>query len=125
LRLVDLKYNSFSNENILEFLPYLKNNKTILALDLRYNEGFVEDNHKRIALVLLKNIENAFKRKCTIKNYWIIKPLIFIDIPQSKSNYFIPRAINYSCLSIVSYSSRIEVSDLRGRHLGLYNLEKA
>lgn len=53
-------------------MPFLKNNKSILALDLRFNEGFTDENHKRIALVLLKNIERSIKNKIIIKKHWII-----------------------------------------------------
>jgi hypothetical protein len=38
-------------------------NKSVLAIDFRNTPGFNDDIHKRIALILLKNIEKAFKRK--------------------------------------------------------------
>jgi hypothetical protein len=47
-------------------------------MDFRFNAGFNEDVHKRVALILLKNIEGAFKKRIEIKDSWIIKPLIFI-----------------------------------------------
>ena len=81
LRFVDLRYNQCSVEDIQEFLPYFKMNRSIVALDMRFNPGFQEDIHKRVALVLLKNIEAAFKKKIYLKDSWIIKPLIFISIP--------------------------------------------
>ena len=56
-----------------------------MGIDLRGNPGFTESHHKKLALLLLKNIESSFKKKKQIKNSWIIKPLIFIDVPSSKS----------------------------------------
>jgi len=69
-------------------MPYLKANKSILALDLRCNAGFCDIIHKRVALTLLKNIEFAFKKRANIKDHWIIKPLIFIEIPRNSYSMF-------------------------------------
>jgi hypothetical protein len=44
-------------------MPYIKSNRSILAMDLRFNAGFTEDIHKKVALILLKNIECAFKKR--------------------------------------------------------------
>ena len=43
LRLLDLRNNSMDHENLVEFMDYLKHNKSVMALDLRYNPGFTDD----------------------------------------------------------------------------------
>ena len=87
LRLVDLRHNQFTKELLEEFVEqYLKHNRSLFAIDMRHNPGFSENIMKRSALVMLKNIESAYKNRETVKPQWIIKPLIFINIPMEKQS---------------------------------------
>eukprot|EP00347_Sterkiella_histriomuscorum_P005552 403356175 len=84
LRLVDLKFNQFERTDLEEFIENVKSNKSIFALDLRNNVGFHSGIQKRSALIMLKNIELAYKMKRNVKKCWIIKPLIFIEIQEKR-----------------------------------------
>ncbi|CDW90470.1 UNKNOWN [Stylonychia lemnae] len=66
LRFVDLKFNQFEKEDIEELLECIKPNKSIFAIDLRNNNGY-----------------NSGKR--LVKKHWIIKQLIFIELPEKRA----------------------------------------
>lgn len=86
MKLIDLRYNYLKEEDILPMLKSFKQNFSILSLDLRKNLGYSVEVKKRLALILLKNIEHNYKKKKTIKKNWVRKDLIFIDDESRKLN---------------------------------------
>ena len=60
IRLIDLRYNRFTRSKpLLEFVPFLEQNASLLCFDLRFNSGFTIEVHKRVAVCLLRNFKIA------------------------------------------------------------------
>lgn len=78
-RKIDLSHNHFKSQDFNEeFFSNLHSNETMINLDFRNNEGFGFDVKKRIALILLKNVEILKKKKVPVLQSWLDRDTLLL-----------------------------------------------
>ena len=97
IRFIDLSQNNFNNDSCKKFIHMLRQNVTLLNIDLRENPGYDENVHTRLVMKMSKNIrylyqqfqENVFNEN-EFENFkqFIDTSFFDLDIPQEIVDYY-------------------------------------
>jgi hypothetical protein len=83
LKVIDVSGNFISESSLRHFLKHsLQENNTLISFVANKNPGINDKFKKKIALCLLKNIENIRNQGIDIKPEWIRKENLMFKIPK-------------------------------------------
>jgi len=82
-RKLDLRYNRLSEAMITEeYFKCFHCNETIINLDIRENSDVSRDSLRKVALVLLRNIETAKKSQILLCHGWLDRGVLMLTKQQ-------------------------------------------
>jgi hypothetical protein len=82
LKVIDISGNKFTTESLKELVKYaLKENATLISLDITNSPGCTEKLRKQVALCLLKNIDQMNRSGIEVKSEWIRPDILTFKIP--------------------------------------------
>ena len=77
MKTIDLSHNNISHDYFKSLITLaLKDNTSLVSLDIRFNQGASTSILKQVALCMLKNISEHRNKKMYLKDKWI-KPEVF------------------------------------------------
>lgn len=97
VRYIDLSQNNFNNDACKQFIHMLRQNVTLLNIDLRENPGYDENIHTRIVMKMSKNIRHLYQQfqdgvysDIEFENFkqFIDTSFFDLDIPQEIVDYY-------------------------------------
>ena len=72
MKTINVSHNRMSHECIKNLVgPKLRENTSILSLDVRFNQGTTSQLLKQVSLLMLKNIQIHRKKKIPILDGWV------------------------------------------------------
>ena len=115
LRHMDLSYNKISADPLKQFLTTLNSNNSLVSIELRGNSGFTDKIQKKVAFILLRNIEYCKDNSKFINHSWLKKDIYDIEISEAmmakiqEQNQLINNNININTHSNKDFLGRIDV----------------
>ena len=97
IRFIDLSQNNFNNDSCKKFIHMLRQNVTLLNIDLRDNPGYDDNIHTRIVMKMSKNIRYLYQQfqegiftEIEFENFkqFIDTTFFDLDIPQEIVDYY-------------------------------------
>ena len=97
VRFIDLSQNNFDKDGCKQFIHMLRQNVTLLNIDLRENPGYDENIHTRIVMKMSKNIRHLYQQyqegvysENEFENFkqFIDTSFFDLDIPQEIVEYY-------------------------------------
>lgn len=80
---MDLRNNKIEENGVKDMANFLKSNKTLLNLDLRFNIGFTSVLHRKVAISLLNNLRRAKLDPKVDEQKWMNPELLTIEVPEN------------------------------------------